>query len=104
MIAGALHIPNVRYPRLCPKSVRKTGISQLEYGEAKQSAPSWKLCGNDGYAARLVPEGRRTNDYRCLGHYTQSLTISAALRPVALPGIIIPSIARDGKQKLHLTS
>ncbi|EGB02163.1 hypothetical protein AURANDRAFT_69138, partial [Aureococcus anophagefferens] len=34
MIAGALHLPN------------------LEYGEAKQSAPSWKLCGNDGYAAR----------------------------------------------------
>jgi hypothetical protein len=29
MIAGALHIPNVRYPRLCPKSIRKTDILSL---------------------------------------------------------------------------
>jgi len=29
MIAGALHLPNVRYPRLCPKSIRKTDILSL---------------------------------------------------------------------------
>ena len=76
MVAGALRASTARRPCLDSDFVHQCVLAQLGFGEARQSAPRWKLRGGDGYEARSVltyvlPIAR----VQCVGPCTQSSII-----------------------------